>query len=338
MSRRAPDRWPISSDRSVKSGISWRDRVPRRTRSAASASRRTGPAMAPARNSDSTIITMAATRKTCSRANRSDAMMVSMSPPCVDSSSTPWTERRRWIGTATETMVSPRALVRTSLERSPAKARWTSGRDLPLAGPDLVEDEPFLGAEQRPQAVPAPLDEGELLVRNRRQVHAQDVAARIEGAGIEQQRALAVVDARAGLGRRHQPPQQRRDPLRIDREFEAKACLREPRRVSRLHLEQLVGIDGDGVGFDRRRTGDRAGDDLALRHQATDPRLDQALAELVEVEKADQQGHEPRKVEHHDAARQARGGALAQPAAERLELAPSHPAGRADRLPRPRRD
>ena len=63
MSRSAPERWPISSRRRVKSGISTRVRMRRRTRSALSASRRTGPAMVLASSSDSTIITTAATRE-----------------------------------------------------------------------------------------------------------------------------------------------------------------------------------------------------------------------------------------------------------------------------------
>ena len=41
------------------------------------------------------------------------------------------------------------------------------------------------------------------------------------------------------------------------------------------------------VGLDRRRGGDRAGDDLALRQQALHARVDQPGAELVEVEDAD---------------------------------------------------
>ena len=37
-------------------------------------------------------------------AKRSAAMIPSMSPPWVDSSSAPRTARKRWIGTATETI------------------------------------------------------------------------------------------------------------------------------------------------------------------------------------------------------------------------------------------
>ena len=61
MSRSAPDRWPISSRRRVKSGISTRDLMRRRTRSAPSASRRTGPAMVPASSERQHVMTPAAT-------------------------------------------------------------------------------------------------------------------------------------------------------------------------------------------------------------------------------------------------------------------------------------
>ena len=60
-------------------------------------------------------------------AQRSDAMILSMSPPCVDMSKTPRTTRNRWIGTATETMVSPFVLTRTIEEEAPLKASSTSG-------------------------------------------------------------------------------------------------------------------------------------------------------------------------------------------------------------------
>ena len=94
------ERWPISSERSVKSGISWRDLMPRRTRSAASARRRIGSAMVPA----SKTATARSSRRPppgrrCKMAQRSEAMTASMSPPCVESSSAPRTARKRWIGT-----------------------------------------------------------------------------------------------------------------------------------------------------------------------------------------------------------------------------------------------
>ena len=63
MSRSVPERWPISSRRRVKSGISTRVRMRRRTLSAASASRRTGSAIVPASRIDSTTITRGGDQK-----------------------------------------------------------------------------------------------------------------------------------------------------------------------------------------------------------------------------------------------------------------------------------
>ena len=127
MSRSAPDRWPISSVRSVKSGISARALTLWRTRSAAAASRCTGPAMVLARIIDSTMVTAAANSDTRTMPQRSAATILSMSPPRVESSSTPSTARMRWIGTATETTSSPLSLTRTIGTEVPVSAVATSG-------------------------------------------------------------------------------------------------------------------------------------------------------------------------------------------------------------------
>ena len=73
-----------------------------------------------------------------------------------------------------------------------------------------------------------------------------------------------------------------------------------------LQLEQPVGIDGDRVGVDRRRGRDRAGDDLALHQQALHARVDQAGAELREVEDAGDQRDQAGEIEEDDAAGEAR--------------------------------
>jgi len=75
-----------------------------------------------------------------------------------------------------------------------------------------------------------------------------------------------------------------------------------------LQFEQLVGIDRDCVGLDRGRGRDRARDDLALHQQALHARIDQAGAELRQVQNADHEREQARDVEQHDAPRQARGG------------------------------
>ena len=75
---------------------------------------------------------------------------------------------------------------------------------LPFARANLLERRPIL-LEQAADLVPGALDEGLVLLAQRRQVEAQDVAARVEVARIEQQAALAVVDrarVRVGLTRR----------------------------------------------------------------------------------------------------------------------------------------
>ena len=74
-----------------------------------------------------TIVTAAATRKTRTMAIRSARTMASMSPPWVDSSNVPSTALNRWIGTATETISSPRWDTRTTLAGEPARAASTSG-------------------------------------------------------------------------------------------------------------------------------------------------------------------------------------------------------------------
>ena len=264
-------------------------------------------------------MTSAATRKICRSEKRSEAMILSMSPPCVDRSSVPRTERKRWIGTATETMVSPSGFWRTTLARTPVSACWTSGKVRPFAGPISSNGRPVL-REALADAVPGPLDEGIVLVADRRKVEAQDVAARIERARIEQQAALAVVDARPSARRRHEAAQQRRDPFRVDRELDRRQrVLAQSRGLAGLHLQELVGIDLDRVGLDGRRGRDGAGDDLALGEEALDASLDQALPELVEVEEADEERDEPAEVQDDDAPRQARGGALDERAPGRAD-------------------
>ena len=65
-----------------------------------------------------------------------------------------------------------------------------------------------------------------------------------------------------------------------------------------MHLQkslEKIKKSADRIGLDRRRGGDRAGDDLALRHQAFDAGVDQPVAELVEIENADDQHAERRR-------------------------------------------
>jgi len=127
MSRSARDRWPISSLRSEKSGISSRALTERRTRSAAAASRRSGAAMVPASSSDRITITSDATMNTLRIAIRSLRTIASISPPGVEICSAPRMVRPRRIGTATVTIISPVRVTRTIGVVCPCSAAATSG-------------------------------------------------------------------------------------------------------------------------------------------------------------------------------------------------------------------
>ena len=112
--------------------------------------------------------------------------------------------------------------------------------------------------------------------------------------------------------------QHRRDALRIDREIEIVELVgARPEAFAGLQLEQLFRIDADRIGLDRRRRRDRAGDDLALRHQAFDAGVDQPVAERVEIEDAGDQHGQPGEVEEEDAPRQAGKDVMAEEAAHR---------------------
>jgi len=66
---------------------------------------------------------------------RSLRKTVSISPPLVDSTSAPSTARKRWMGTATDTMISLRSLTLTTLTEAPLREAVTSGKSLPLSKP-----------------------------------------------------------------------------------------------------------------------------------------------------------------------------------------------------------
>jgi hypothetical protein len=72
----------------------------------------------------------------------------------------------------------------------------------------------------------------------------------------------------------------RRDAFRIDRKIQSGIFIGRTIGFTGLQIEQPVGIDGDGVGLDRRGGRDRARDDLGLHQQALRPRVNQAGAEL----------------------------------------------------------
>ena len=163
-----------------------------------------------------------------------------------------------------------------------------------------------------------------LLSVGRRQVVAKHLAARIEGVRIEDQGAVAAIDAGAAPGRLDQAAQDRSGTLRVD--GEAEAVVGAAARWSRLALQELFRIELDLVGVDAGGRCERSGDDLALREQALHFGVDQAGAELIEVENAGNEDREADQIEDDDAAREAgeamaEGQALPQPA---------HPPAQAD--------
>jgi hypothetical protein len=184
--------------------------TPPANRSAASASLRTGPAMVRAMSIDSTIMTTAATG---TRA-RSPALGVQ---DLLDVAALGGSEQQH-PEHAAEALDRHRhgddhhlaALVeRTMLAGAPsapaldfriAACPFRSGRD--PVDREIAADR----AGQRGPRIPGFSTKGRPSARRGRQVEAQDVAAAVEVAAVEQQHAVAVVDARARLGRRDQPP------------------------------------------------------------------------------------------------------------------------------------
>ena len=139
-----------------------------------------------------------------------------------------------------------------------------------------------------------------------RQVGADDVGAQKERAGIEQLRAVAVIDAGAQGRRGDDAAQERGHPLRIDREVELlHGVVRRRRILGRLLLQKTLGIDLDRTRPGRRRGGDGARHDLALGQQRLDAGIDEPFAELVEIEDADDQGDEAGEIEDQDSPGQA---------------------------------
>src|SRR5262249_4551521 len=121
----------------------------------------------------------------------------------------------------------------------------------------------------------------------RRKVETQYVAAAVKISAVKNEDTVAIVDARSGLGWRHEPAQHRRDALRIDREFDAgKGFIGRPVALAGLQLEKALRIDRDGVRLDGGRRGDCAGNNFALRKQALHARVNQPGAELRQIKNA----------------------------------------------------
>ena len=93
----------------------------------------------------------------------------------------------------------------------------------------------------------------------------------------------------------------------IDRKFELRQrVVGRAVALAGLEVEQPLGIDGDGARFRGRGGGDGAGDDVGLHQQALRAGVDQAGAELRQVENAGDERDQAGEVEEQDAPRQAR--------------------------------
>ncbi|MNT77945.1 hypothetical protein D3C72_2171230 [compost metagenome] len=84
-----------------------------------------------------------------------------------------------------------------------------------------------------------------------RQVEAQHLAAAIEVSRIEQQIRIGVEQARAGAGRRNQPPEHRSDPFLDDRKIKVFVARQRRDALAGLQLQQFFRVDGDRIGVDR---------------------------------------------------------------------------------------
>jgi hypothetical protein len=147
------------------------------------------------------------------------------------------------------------------------------------------------------------------LAGRRRQVVAQDLTARIEMPGVDDERAVAIVDAGARPGRIGQGSNDRGDALGVDRELDAARRSVEGRHAfANLEIEEVVGVERHRGDVAAGALGDRLGDDLAGSEQAGDAGLGQPCAELIEIENAGDQDQKRGQIEDDDSPRQARKG------------------------------
>ena len=217
-------------------------------------------------------------------------MTLSMSPPCVDRTSAPLTTLVRWIGTATETIVSPKAFTRTIDEILPDKASAISGRDLPFVTQLPGPRGGFAGEKKRWTAFHA------------RWIH--DVSspraseASLRGAGVrelrvcefEQKHAVAIVYSTARMRRSHQAMENWADPLGIDRKGDRVFVGRRRGRVfGRSQLQQLFRIYPDRIRVNSGGSRNRGRYYAGLGFQTLRLRLDDVGAKMVQPEEAEDQ-------------------------------------------------
>ncbi len=260
--------------------------------------------------------------------------MTQRSVSTADSISPPWVESRRTPVLGAETLHRNghrddhvAALV---LAHDVGALAGHGGYDFRIAaavlGTELAVDRQIAAIDALHDPVVLAAEEARRRRVRRRQVEAQNLAADIERARVEQQRPVAIVDARARVGRRHQQTQKRRDALGIERELERREhLLAGTVGLAGMELKQPLWIDGDGIGVGGGGSGDGAGDDLALDEQALDARVDQAGAVFGKIQNAGNQRDEAGEIEQDDAtgdAREADIGELAAEPAQSIERAP----------------
>ena len=76
--------------------------------------------------------------------------------------------------------------------------------------------------------------------------------------------------------------------------------------MRRRGLQQLVGVEREIVATHAGRGRDGGRNDLSLSLETLDAGVDQTLAELINVEKQHQKGHQPAEVEDDDPSGQRR--------------------------------
>ena len=138
-------------------------------------------------------------------------------------------------------------------------------------------------------------------------------------ARIEQQVGVGVEQPCPCAGGGNQSPQDGRHALGIDREIQILVARNRRDALASLQLKQFLRIDGDRIGVDRCRGGDRPGDDFTLGKQAFHAGIDQPLAELVKIHDAADQHDDGREVEEHDPPRQAGKEGVPEDAADNRE-------------------
>ena len=132
----------------------------------------------------------------------------------------------------------------------------------------------------------------------------EDGAAMQELVAVDDQCAVAGIDARACVGRLDQPAQDGRNPLGPDRQFQRCEAVVAERDTGVRRFGQLGRIECQAFGFDLGVAGDGGGDDLALDAQGFALGVDQPASRTRHIENADAEDEEADEVRQKDAAQE----------------------------------